>query len=217
VSQIDIDGKTVDLALWDTAGIKHRPKGTITHLSRSFPAGQEDYDRLRPLSYPETHVVLICFAVDLPDSLDNARTKVLLSERGRSEYSPKHLPAFSGSMRFVTIAKAYRSFWWAAKAIFASMPSAARLLLPKTRHQSAANSEPVSLTKLARSCTWSVLQRPEKASTGSLIRLLGLRLPSVPRRRRTSSASLIEELARVQEASAPQRTASTFKINFLRG
>jgi len=45
------------LALWDTAG-------------------QEDYDRLRPLSYPEAHVVLICFAIDLPESLDYARTKV---------------------------------------------------------------------------------------------------------------------------------------------
>lgn len=27
-------------------------------------AGQEDYDRLRPLSYPQTHVFLICFAVN---------------------------------------------------------------------------------------------------------------------------------------------------------
>ena len=38
-------------------------------------AGQEDYDRLRPLSYPDSHVILICFAVDSPDSLDNVQEK----------------------------------------------------------------------------------------------------------------------------------------------
>jgi GTPase SAR1 family protein len=49
----------VELALWDTAG-------------------QEDYDRLRPLSYPDSHVILICYAVDSPDSLDNVREKVII-------------------------------------------------------------------------------------------------------------------------------------------
>ena len=39
-------------------------------------AGQEDYDRLRPLSYPDSHVILICFAIDSPDSLDNVQEKV---------------------------------------------------------------------------------------------------------------------------------------------
>ncbi|CAO0790996.1 unnamed protein product [Mucor circinelloides] len=38
-------------------------------------AGQEDYDRLRPLSYPDSHVILICFAVDSPDSLENVQEK----------------------------------------------------------------------------------------------------------------------------------------------
>lgn len=38
--------------------------------------GQEDYDRLRPLSYPNTHVILLCFAIDSPDSLDNVQEKV---------------------------------------------------------------------------------------------------------------------------------------------
>jgi small GTP-binding protein len=56
VSDIEVDGKLVELALWDTAG-------------------QEDYDRLRPLSYPDTDVILMCFAVDLPDSLENIHAK----------------------------------------------------------------------------------------------------------------------------------------------
>ena len=54
------NGKHVELALWDTAG-------------------QEDYDRLRPLSYPDSHVILICFAVDSPDSLDNVQEKARVS------------------------------------------------------------------------------------------------------------------------------------------
>uniref|UniRef100_A0A8B9TYE7 Ras homolog family member A n=1 Tax=Anas zonorhyncha TaxID=75864 RepID=A0A8B9TYE7_9AVES len=50
VADIEVDGKQVELALWDTAG-------------------QEDYDRLRPLSYPDTDVILMCFSIDSPDSL----------------------------------------------------------------------------------------------------------------------------------------------------
>lgn len=61
VADIDIDGKRVELALWDTAG-------------------QEDYDRLRPLSYPDSHVILICFAIDSKDSLDNVQEKVISAD-----------------------------------------------------------------------------------------------------------------------------------------
>jgi Ras family protein A len=59
VADVEVDSKHVELALWDTAG-------------------QEDYDRLRPLSYPDSHVILICFAIDSPDSLDNVQEKVRL-------------------------------------------------------------------------------------------------------------------------------------------
>ncbi|CAL8128682.1 unnamed protein product [Orchesella dallaii] len=56
VADISVDGKQVELGLWDTAG-------------------QEDYDRLRPLSYPDTNVMLICFSIDSPDSLENVLEK----------------------------------------------------------------------------------------------------------------------------------------------
>ncbi|CAG2182777.1 unnamed protein product, partial [Oppiella nova] len=42
----------LELELWDTAG-------------------QEDFDRLRPLSYPDTDVLLLCFSIVSPDSLSN--------------------------------------------------------------------------------------------------------------------------------------------------
>ncbi|KAG5460848.1 MAG: cell division control protein 42 [Olpidium bornovanus] len=37
--------------------------------------GQEDYDRLRPLSYPQTDVFLVCFSVTSPASFENVREK----------------------------------------------------------------------------------------------------------------------------------------------
>lgn len=40
-------------------------------------AGQEDYDRLRPLSYPQTDVFLVCFSVTSPASFENVREKWL--------------------------------------------------------------------------------------------------------------------------------------------
>ena len=39
-------------------------------------AGQEDYDRLRPLSYPQTDVLLVCFSVENYDSLLDVKNKV---------------------------------------------------------------------------------------------------------------------------------------------
>ncbi|CAG9835462.1 unnamed protein product [Diabrotica balteata] len=40
-------------------------------------AGQEDYDRLRPLSYPQTDVFLVCFSVVSPSSFENVKEKML--------------------------------------------------------------------------------------------------------------------------------------------
>src|SRR4051812_20855559 len=51
-----VDGKVVTVSLWDTAG-------------------QEDYDKLRPLSYPKTDVFLVCFGIDSKASFENVRNR----------------------------------------------------------------------------------------------------------------------------------------------
>lgn len=44
---IFIDNVHVELSLWDTAG-------------------QEEFDRLRSLSYDDTHAIMLCFSVWVP-------------------------------------------------------------------------------------------------------------------------------------------------------
>ncbi|PIO69660.1 Ras family protein [Teladorsagia circumcincta] len=44
-------------------------------ISRAVRAHSEDYDRLRPLSYPQTDVFVLCFSIVSPVSFDNVATK----------------------------------------------------------------------------------------------------------------------------------------------
>jgi len=53
---VEVDGRLISFALWDTAG-------------------QEEYAKLRALSYPDTDVFLVCFALNSLSSFDNVRTK----------------------------------------------------------------------------------------------------------------------------------------------
>lgn len=64
-----VDGRAFVIGLWDTAG-------------------QEDYERLRPLSYPHTDVFIICFSLVDPMSLENVHKKWLPEVR---RYCP-HVP-----------------------------------------------------------------------------------------------------------------------------
>lgn len=53
-ANVGVNDDTVVMSLWDTAG-------------------QEEYTRLRLLSYPGTNVIVICFALDSHNSYENAR------------------------------------------------------------------------------------------------------------------------------------------------
>lgn len=55
-ANVVVDRRAINLGFWDTAG-------------------QEEYDRLRPLSYPQTDVFLICFSLVSPGSFENVRNK----------------------------------------------------------------------------------------------------------------------------------------------
>ncbi|KAM9511138.1 ras homolog gene family, member Gd isoform 1-T4 [Salvelinus alpinus] len=55
-AQMTVDGRIISLNLWDTAG-------------------QEEYDRLRTLSYPQSNVFVICFSIGSPSSHANVRHK----------------------------------------------------------------------------------------------------------------------------------------------
>jgi len=55
-ANVMVDGQPISLSLWDTAG-------------------QQDYDRLRPLSYPQTDVFIIAFSIMSPISFQNVKNK----------------------------------------------------------------------------------------------------------------------------------------------
>ncbi|KAJ2756131.1 hypothetical protein GGH94_003163 [Coemansia aciculifera] len=80
VADMEVDNTPVELALWDTAG-------------------QEDFDRLRFLCYPDANIIIICFSVDSPDSLHNVYDKWHPEAEQNSPNSPVVLVALKLDLR----------------------------------------------------------------------------------------------------------------------
>jgi small GTP-binding protein len=59
----------------DTFEKTHVQGGESHNISVWDTAGSDDYDRLRPLSYPQTDLFLVCFSVTNRDSFDSVSQK----------------------------------------------------------------------------------------------------------------------------------------------
>ena len=157
--------KIIELALWDTAG-------------------QEDFDRLRPLSYNDTDVILIVFACNHRPSLMNVQDKVRADDHTHPLYeadlyvsvlpyptSPLALPPLcsticlhpSGIRKCHTFARQCPSFSSARR------PTYVRILLPSPswRRKALLRSPPrkvnASQGRLAQNDTSNVLPKRVEA------------------------------------------------------
>jgi small GTP-binding protein len=74
------EGQVVNLGLWDTAG-------------------QEDYDRLRPLSYPQSDIIVAAFSVISPSSFENIRSKWVPEIRHYAPGVPILMVGMKGDLR----------------------------------------------------------------------------------------------------------------------
>ena len=79
-ANVQHNGETLSLGLWDTGG-------------------REDYDRLRPLSYPATDVFLVCFSVESATSFVNVTTKWLPELRHHAKGVPMILVGTKSDLR----------------------------------------------------------------------------------------------------------------------
>ncbi|PHS22785.1 MAG: hypothetical protein COA85_10860 [Robiginitomaculum sp.] len=79
-ANIMVDGKPINLGLWDTAG-------------------QSDYDRLRPLSYPQTDIFIIAYSIISPSSFENVSSKWLPELRHHNPHTPILLAGYKTDLR----------------------------------------------------------------------------------------------------------------------
>jgi len=75
-----VEGNPVNLGLWDTAG-------------------SDEYNALRPLSYPGTDVFLICFSIFSPESLENVVKKWVPEIQEHAPGTPMILVATKADLR----------------------------------------------------------------------------------------------------------------------
>ena len=80
-----VDGRPLSLDLWDTVG-------------------QEDYDRLRPLSYTCTDVFVVCYSVTSPSSLRNVKDKWIKEIRSHCPHAPIVLAGTKADLRNLSAA-----------------------------------------------------------------------------------------------------------------
>ena len=72
-ARVLVDGKPLSGTL--VIALQQQVTQYTVYLHYFFAAGQEDYDRLRPLSYPQTDVFLVCFSIESHTSLENVKDK----------------------------------------------------------------------------------------------------------------------------------------------
>lgn len=89
-ANVVVNGATVNLGLWDTAGndfllmllsygsvlLLHYLQSILSYTWDIYVSGQEDYNRLRPLSYRGADVFILAFSLISKASYENVSKKV---------------------------------------------------------------------------------------------------------------------------------------------
>lgn len=88
VCDMRFEKKIVEMSLWDTAG-------------------QADYDRLRPLAYPDSDVILICFALDDRGTFTNLMDKWYPEVKHFCEHVPILLVGCKSDLRDAAVYRNY--------------------------------------------------------------------------------------------------------------
>jgi GTPase SAR1 family protein len=68
IKRVLVEGQDVEVVIWDNSGM-------------------DNYERLRRLSYEDVHVILICFDISEPDSLENVQYMVCCAINGNTTNS----------------------------------------------------------------------------------------------------------------------------------
>ncbi|KAF7701632.1 Rho-related GTP-binding protein RhoB [Cucumispora dikerogammari] len=83
---INVDGQSVALTLWDTAG-------------------QEDFDSVRPLSYKDTSVIILCYSIENSEMLINIKEKWIFEIKNYCPDAPFYLVALKSDIREMSTSK----------------------------------------------------------------------------------------------------------------